>query len=194
MRQDQGLIGPNAILQMLPVIERLGGRQRRAQMLARAGIFDLPDGSAMIPETAAARLHRQLRREEPELAPRLAEDAGRRTADYILAHRIPRPVQWLLRALPPAAAAALLSRAIEAHAWTFVGSGRFRVVDAWTFEIRNNPLIRGEISDHCLCHWHAGVFARLYAVLVAPGCRCREVACGSLGAGDVCRFQITRNG
>ncbi len=187
-----GLIGPNAILQVLPVIERFGGPERCSGMLARAGLRHIPHGDRMIPETDAARLHRQLRREEPDMAPALSHEAGIGTANYILRHRIPRPAQWLLRALPPAPAARLLSRAIAQHAWTFVGSGRLVVADAWSFEIEANPLIAGETSDACLCHWHAGVFARLYQVLVAQGTSCTETCCGAQHPGNRCRFELRR--
>ena len=61
--QQGALIGPNAVLQLLPEIERIGGEARVAQMLAEAGIFDVPDGTKMIPEGAAARLHQVLRRD-----------------------------------------------------------------------------------------------------------------------------------
>ncbi|PWJ19335.1 bacteriochlorophyll 4-vinyl reductase [Jannaschia seohaensis] len=194
VRSGPALIGPNAILQMLPVLDRLGGPERRGQILARAGIFDLPDGTRMIPETQAAQLHRTLRQEEPILAPALAGEAGRATADYILAHRIPRPAQLLLRVLPAGPSAALLSRAIARHAWTFVGSGRFRVVDPMTFEIADNPLVAGERSEGCLCHWHAAVFARLYHVLVAADATCTETSCGAHSPGHPCRFELERSG
>lgn len=190
VRQTSGLIGPNAILQLLPVLDRIGGPDRRAQILAAAGIFELPDGQSMIPEGDAARLHRQLRAEEPELAPALSAKAGVETANYILANRIPRPAQWVLKALPKRAAARLLSKAIGQHAWTFVGSGQLERPDAWTYQIRGNPLIKGEHSDTCLCVWHAAVFERLYQVLVAPECTCVEVTCGAQGRDDLCRFEM----
>lgn len=186
-----GVIGPNAILQLLPVLDQFGGPVRRATLLADAGIFDLPDGSCMIPEEDAARLHHRLRVAEPEDAPVLAARAGVGTADYILQHRIPAPAQWVLRALPSGPAARFLSRAIAQHGWTFVGSGEFRVVDPWTFEIRDNPLIRGEKSDKCLCTWHAGVFTRLYQSLVTSRCHCVETCCGAQTPAGPCRFEIS---
>lgn len=188
-----GLIGPNAVLQMLPVLERLGGPERVDQMLARAGIFHLPDGTAMIPERDAARLHQLLRAEEPLLAPALSAEAGKRTARYIMAHRIPKPVQLLLKVLPAPLAARLLSTAIDRHAWTFAGSGRFHVQTPWIFEIENNPLIRGEHGTGCLCSWHAGVFTELYRRLVSPHSRCTETHCGAAGGDPVCRFEIRRS-
>ena len=190
---SSALIGPNAILQMLPVLDQAMGADARARILAEAGIFDLPDGSRMIPERDAVRLHQHLRREEPLRAPTLATHAGLATAEYILAHRIPRLAQILLRVLPTPLAAKLLSRAIAKHAWTFAGSGRFAVVDPWCFEIAGNPIVRGEVSAQCLCHWHAAVFTRLYRRLVAPTSLCVETTCCAQGAG-ACRFEITRKG
>jgi len=189
-RHAAGVIGPNAILQLLPVLDRLGGPERRHQILAEAGIFQLPDGTAMIPETDAARLHHRLREVEPDRAPALAAQAGMETANYILKHRIPTPVQWVLKALPKSPAARLLSHAIAKHAWTFVGSGRFTVLDPWTFEIHDNPLIKGETSDHCLCHWHAAVFAQLYQTLVTDTCACTETTCGAQSPGTACHFEL----
>lgn len=189
-RASTGLIGPNAILQMLPVLDVYQGPKWRAHLIAEAGLKTLPDGSRMIPEGDAARLHRHLRQAAPQDAADLAARAGVGTANYILAHRIPAPVQWLLRVLPEIPAADLLSRAIAKHAWTFAGSGAFRVIDPWTFEIRNNPLIAGETSCNCLCHWHAAVFSQLYHRLVTRDCTCSEVTCGAQGADVPCRFEI----
>lgn len=187
------MIGPNAILQMLPAIADRVGTQRLAGLVAEARLPALPDGQSMIPETDAAALHRQVRRALPTLAEAISADAGRRTADYILAHRIPRPVQAALKRLPAALAAPILSRAIARHAWTFAGSGRFRTVDAWTFELRHNPLIRAERATAPLCAWHAAVFERLYATLVHPACRCRETSCGAMaGSDELCRFEVRR--
>ena len=185
------LIGPNAILQMLPVLDRALGAEARARLLSEAGIFDLPDGTRMIPEAEAARLHQHLRQQQPLRAPTLATKAGLATGDYILAHRIPAPAQTLLRCLPAPLAARILSRAIAKHAWTFAGSGGFAVIDPWCFEIADNPIVRGEVSAGCLCHWHAAVFTRLYRRLVARQSLCVETDCCAQGA-SACRFEITR--
>jgi anaerobic magnesium-protoporphyrin IX monomethyl ester cyclase len=130
-------------------------------------------------------------RRPPARAATLSAQAGTGTADYILAHRIPAPVQTVLRALPPGPSAWILSRAIAKHAWTFAGSGRFRVVTPWCFEIADNPVIRGEAAPAPLCHWHAAVFERLYRVLVSDAVRCRETACAACGD-PVCRFDLSR--
>jgi divinyl protochlorophyllide a 8-vinyl-reductase len=72
-------------------------------------------------------------------------EAGQRTAEYLLANRIPRPAQWLLRVLPASIGMRLLSRAMAQHAWTFAGSGHFRVRFGRPpeFTIDDCPLCRG---------------------------------------------------
>ncbi|MGJ8603823.1 MAG: bacteriochlorophyll 4-vinyl reductase [Marivita sp.] len=188
--QQGAVIGPNAILQLLPQIARIGGEARVAQMLAEAGVFEVPDGTQMIPEGDAMRLHQVLRRDEPDMAPELASEAGRATADYILAHRIPKPAQLVLKALPAPLAARVLSGAIAKHAWTFAGSGVFRVLSPWCFEIAQNPIVRGEHSATPLCHWHAAVFARLYQVLVHKRVTCFEASCCAVSNAEACRFVL----
>lgn len=192
-RAQSGRIGPNAVLQLVPVLDRAAGRDLRIRLMREAGLGDLPDGSEMLDEVAVARLHQAMRTDLPAIAPGLARVAGRRTGDYILVHRIPRGARTLLRLLPARLAAPLLSRAIAAHAWTFAGSGRFRVAASHplAFEIADNPLVRGERSDHPVCDWHAAVFERLFTRLVDPGLRCREIACCAAGA-PACRFELAR--
>jgi divinyl protochlorophyllide a 8-vinyl-reductase len=175
------------------VLEETLGHAASSAILAKAGIDALPDGTAMIPEQQAARLHQVLRTTAPDQAPQIAKKAGIRTAQYILRHRIPRPAQTVLRLLPGALAAKSLSKAISTHAWTFVGSGQFRAVSPWHFEIDNNPLIAGERGTSPLCHWNASVFQHLYQSLVDLRCVCVETRCGALGAGP-CVFAISRKG
>lgn len=187
-----GLIGPNAILQMLPVLETQCGQVRTHALVAQAGLPTVPDGSAMIPETDAAHLHRAVRQLEPARACDILREAGERTADYILAHRIPRAAQIVLKCLPAPLAARLLAGAIAHHAWTFAGSGRFRVLTPWRFEIAHNPLIAGEHSDRPLCDWHAAVFEKLYRTLVAKNAVCVEETCGAQNGGHLCIFSLKR--
>lgn len=189
----QARIGPNAVLQLVPVLDRVVGRAARIRLMTGAGLFEMPDGSVMIDEGPVARLHQNMRRDLPELAPDMAAAAGRRTGDYILIHRIPRRAQALLHVLPAPLSARLLAQAIARHAWTFAGSGRFRVVSRapLVFEIADNPLVRGEHAAAPVCHWHAAVFARLYSRLVASDYTCVETACCANGA-PACRFVLTR--
>ncbi|MBF9058507.1 bacteriochlorophyll 4-vinyl reductase [Rhodobacterales bacterium HKCCSP123] len=194
MAEARARIGPNAILQLVPVLEESAGRDWTAHVLAMAGIFELPDpAGGLIDEAPAARLHQAMRLEMPEVAPMLAREAGWRTGEYILAHRIPKGAQRLLRVLPARLAVPILSRAIAKHAWTFCGSGAFRLVSAWpaVFEIADNPVVRGERSDVPLCHWHAAVFERLFSALCGPRWRVVETGCCAQGHA-ACRFELSR--
>ena len=186
-----GLIGPNAVLQLLPLLDRAGGADWRAGLMARAGLDAAPDGSAMIPEAPVARLHQAMRRDRPDIAPGLGWQAGLATGDYILAHRIPRAVQLILKALPWRVSARVLSQAIARNAWTFAGSGRFLVIAPLRFDLRANPLVRGEVADHPICDWHRGVFTRLFQTLVHPHLTCVETRCCAQGHA-ACRFEMRR--
>lgn len=195
MTEASARIGPNAILQFVPVLEGAVGVDETAHMLAMAGIITLPDPArGLIDEGPAARLHQAVRQALPGDAASLSAEAGRRTGDYILVHRIPKPAQRMLRNLPARIAAPILSRAIAKHAWTFCGSGAFRLVSSWppVFEIADNPVVRGEVSDVPLCHWHAAVFERLFGAICGPGWRAVETGCCAQGH-DACRFELRKD-
>lgn len=184
-------IGPNAITQLVAVLDRVEGRGLRDQVMAAAGVA-VPDPTlGMIPEAAAAAVHLALRMALPERAEGLLRLAGLATGSYILRHRIPRAAQWVIRALPAPLGARMLAGAIARHSWTFAGSGAFRIVGRrpLVFEVAGNPLVAGLRGDHPMCHWHAAVFERLFARLVWRGCVVREVACAATGDA-VCRFEI----
>jgi divinyl protochlorophyllide a 8-vinyl-reductase len=174
---------------MLPVLDaRAAGLGVR--MLSAAGMDGPPPDHGLMPEGPAARLHQAVRRHLPDTAPAIAAAAGRRTADYILANRIPKPAQGLLRLLPPMLSGPLLSRAIAQNAWTFAGSGRFHQAGRLRFEIAANPLVAGERADQPLCAWHAAVFERLFRVLVDDRLRATETGCCACGD-PACRFELT---
>ncbi|MDE3080625.1 MAG: bacteriochlorophyll 4-vinyl reductase [Paracoccaceae bacterium] len=189
--QGGGLIGPNALLQLAPVLDAALGPDARRRIFAVGGYDGLPAAFGMIPEAGVAGIHQAVRG-LPQARTLLAA-AGGLTGDYILAHRIPPVAQRILRALPARIAVPLLTRAIARHSWTFAGSGRFRVVSRWpaVVEIADNPLTRSEESVAPLCIWHAAVFRRLYAALALQGARVTEVACCACGD-PACRFEITR--
>lgn len=184
-------IGPNAITQLVAVLDRIEGRAFRDSVMDQAGV-GVPDPAlGMIPEADAAAVHLALRAVAPERAEGLLRLAGLATGSYILKHRIPRPAQWVIRALPAPLGARVLAGAIARHSWTFAGSGAFRIA-GWrplTFEVEGNPLVAGLRADHPLCHWHAAVFERLFARLVWRSCVVREVDCCGAG-GAVCRFEV----
>lgn len=188
-------IGPNALLQLIRILDHFEGRALRDRILAQAGVLPPPPDAGMWPEVECAAVHNTLRHELPDRASGLLRLAGIATADYILSHRIPPLAQWLIRALPGVIAAPLLAGAIAKHAWTFAGSGRF-AVERWfplTFRLESNPLIAGEVAATPLCDWHAAVFERLYRRLVWPGAVVEEVECEAAGA-LACRFVLHPRG
>lgn len=174
-RRSDALIGPNAVLKAVEVMEERLGPAETAAILADAQIARLPSGEQMIPEIHALRLHRWLALHDPMGAFVIAEEAGARTADYIIANRIPKPAVWLLRHLPAMLAAPLLMAAIRKHAWTFVGAGVFTAAGAWCFTIDRSAADDRIPPPDSLFLWYAAVFTRLYRALVAGNCLCRLI-------------------
>lgn len=192
--QDGGArIGPNAVLQLDAALTARLGPAAAERVFAAAGLAafrrDPPD--AMVSAAAVAALHQSLRRELGPEAMAVARDAGARTADYLLAHRIPTPAQKLLRWMPRSLAAQALLAAIRANAWTFAGDGRVttRASAPCRILIDGNPIVVGESASAPVCHWHCAVFERLFRALVTPTARVVETACAAAGA-DACRFEI----
>jgi divinyl protochlorophyllide a 8-vinyl-reductase len=188
---EPGRIGPNAILQLVDVLERRGEGELLSAVLAEAGVARPPRDAGMLPEGDCAAVHQALRRLAPT-AEALLEEAGLATGDYILTHRIPKLAQGVLRLLPGALAAPVLTKAIAKHAWTFAGTGEFRVEASRPLivSVARNPLVAGWRGERPQCVWHASVFRRLYGRLVWPGVRVTEVACCACGD-PACRFELS---
>ena len=187
-------IGPNAVIQLLPALRAAAGETDAAALFHRAGAaewFAAPPGE-MVEAARVARLHQTLRATlPPDQARTILREAGRLTAEYLLAHRIPRPVQAVLKMLPPPLAARLLVPAIRAHAWTFAGSGQVRAsagAPVW-FEIAGNPLCAGETVPAPVCVWHEAVFTGLFSALVSVSALTVETHCAACGDA-YCRFAI----
>lgn len=187
---EAGRIGPNAILQLVDVLERRGEEELCRSVLAEAGVERPARDAGMLPEADCAAVHQALRRLAP-CAEAVLEEAGLATGDYILTHRIPKLAQGVLRVLPAALAAPVLTKAIAQHSWTFAGTGEFRVEGSrpLVVSVARNPLVAGWRAERPACIWHVSVFRRLYGRLVWPSVQVREVAC--CACGDVtCRFEI----
>lgn len=184
-------IGPNSVLQLVPLLDEMLGSQERLRLMALSGLRELPSDDGLMAEGPAASLHQALRRHHPDLAPQMTRQAGERTGDYIIAHRIPKAALSVMRHLPSWLAGPLLASVIEKHAWTFAGSGRFRVRkrQPLVFELTDNPVVRGEHASEPICHWHAAVFERLFSDIVDPNLRCVETQCCATGASS-CRFEL----
>jgi divinyl protochlorophyllide a 8-vinyl-reductase len=193
-----GRIGPNAITRMAEALTAHGGTGLAASVFARAGLaryLDTPPED-MVDETEVARLHAAVAARlchDDGLA--VARDAGRRTADYLLARRIPRLAQRLLAQLPPRLAAHILVRAVARHAWTFAGSGQFgfaadpgnaRVM--W-LNITGSPLCRPG-DDTPACAYFAATFEGVFGAMLGHDVRVTEAECTAHG-GPACRFRLS---
>lgn len=196
MSTGQGVarIGPNAITQLAGALEHRLGSGAAREFLCSVGLGGYADAPPrqMVDECEVIALHSAVRaRLAPEAARGVAHDAGIATGDYLLAHRIPQPAQWVLRALPAPLASRLLLVAITRHAWTFVGSARFTTRGAYPVRIilKGCPICRGAQSAAPLCEYYAATFNRLFSSLIHPRTKVRETAC--IAAGDpACRFEI----
>lgn len=188
-------IGPNAITRLAEALDSLHGVSDTQALFAAAGLESyLQDPpTEMVDERHVIALHRAGRRiYEQRAFSRIARLAGELTGDYVLANRIPRPAQRVLRPLPAGLAARVLVRAIGAHAWTFVGSGRFSYEarrGGMRLIIEDSPLARDEQADEPLCDYYTATFERIFRELVAPRTRVVETACAAMGAPS-CVFDI----
>lgn len=187
-----GRIGPNAILQLLAALDRQEGEGASLRLLATAGIVD-PRGAAdppMVPVESVRAAHGALLEiAGPDRARHLIEEAGRRTAHYLLLNRIPASLQRLLRLLPRGLARRLLLRAIARHAWTFTGGSRLAVTVAPELRIAIDPCplcLSPRGPDHggpgLGCSYYAATFETLVRCLVDPRARIEPAACGTAGS------------
>jgi divinyl protochlorophyllide a 8-vinyl-reductase len=188
------VVGPNAVTQLVRVLRAATDAEDVQRILVLADVLEWADHPPdhMVDERPVAALHRATRAIlAPDRSRAVLAEAGLRTGDYILSNRIPKAARAVLKILPAWMSSRLLARAITAHAWTFVGSGRFACSrdDGLSFEIRGNPFCAGETSVAPLCVWHAAVFQRLYQALVSPGAMAVETHCAARGDA-CCRFAV----
>ncbi len=209
-------IGPNAIIRLQEALQASVGSERARDIFERAGQgrhIATPPGH-MVDEGDVTSLYTLL---PLQLGSRLAAEvsgrAGALTGDYLLAHRIPRPVQHLLRWLPAAIAARVLIAAIQRHAWTFVGSGHFEVSPVPSAVIQPGavpdshdpddagrrarlllrvghcPICRDSVQSSPGCTYYAATFEQIFVALVHPRTRVREACCQAMGA-SACVFEV----
>ncbi len=189
-----GRIGPNAITRVAEVLLARRGEAAAAALFGRAGLLPYltQPPQSMVDEAEVTRLHRVMRDAIGSAAAReVSRAAGTRTGDYLLAHRIPRAVQAVLKRLPAPLAARVLLSAIRRHAWTFAGSGNFtaQAGQPVVLTIRGNPLCKGATLAEPGCDFYAATFERLFRVLVHADARVVETACEACGAAE-CRFEV----
>lgn len=187
MTTASGRVGPNAVTRLAEALVLHCGTATMCEVFDRAGLTHhrLTPPTAMVDEADVAALHRALRLAvASEVADLVSAEAGRRTADYILRHRLPAPVKTLLRLLPPSAAASLLAAAIARHAWTFAGSGTFRVERGrpMRFLIARGPIGGRFHAEAPVCAYCTATFAGLFRALVHPRSCVHELTCAAVGA------------
>lgn len=189
-----GRIGPNAITRLAEALRLDAGEEAANSLFGAAGLrgYLAHPPEHMVDEREVARLHRTLRETYTgDDARRLSRIAGTRTGDYLLAHRIPKPVQQLLKLLPASLACRVLLSAITRHAWTFAGSGAFtaRGGNPTILTIRDNPMCRGVQRREPQCDYYAATFERLFRVLVSARASVKETQCEASGAVG-CSFEV----
>ncbi|MET1414787.1 bacteriochlorophyll 4-vinyl reductase [Roseibium sp. HPY-6] len=161
-----GVVGPNAVVQLGLALQDHYGPQTAQAVFSRSGYPDLVDHppDVMINETIPASLMAGLWATlQAEDAHAIALEAGRRTADYVIAHRIPRAAKCALACAPKALGARLLLKSIHRNAWTFCGSGvcTIRTSPPLALLLRENPIRTPG------CVWHVAVLERLFYRLVS---------------------------
>lgn len=185
-------IGPNAIIQVARALA--DDPDTRARLFAAAGLQGylgrLPE--SMVPESEVSALQAAMGRELGQArAAEVNRAAGEATADYLLAHRIPRPAQVVLKALPAGPAAAILLKAVGKHAWTFAGSGTFsyRTGRPLVIEIAHCPICRDQKTDGPVCDFYTATFGKLFRILVHPAASATQTTCRAAGAAT-CTFSL----
>jgi divinyl protochlorophyllide a 8-vinyl-reductase len=189
------LIGPNAITRVAEALATVPGGATARRIFHRAGLDHrlATPPAAMVPDVEVAALHAALRAELGlEEARAVGRLAGRLTAEYVVANRIPRAARGVLRLLPAGLAARLLLPAILRHAWTFAGAAHVTATPGPPLRIRlaGNPVCRGARAEEPLCDYYAAAFEGMFRALVSRHAVVREVACEATGA-EACLFEIS---
>lgn len=159
-------IGPNALIQTVAAMRESLSEAQVAAVLDRCNQEHLLRESVtgMVAEQSFAGLVAALADQLGiERAHQILQRAGQRTADYLLAHRIPGLFQRLLGILPGRMALKLLLAAIGRHAWTFAGSGTFVYSVARPSRIIVTSPIRPAAA---LYGFYGGTFDHLIRVLI----------------------------
>ena len=191
---EPGRIGPNAITRIAEALMAVEGASALSDIFRSAGLarhLEHPP-ETMVEERDVVALQAAVRLKLGEQrASTVSWIAGQRTADYLLARRIPRAVQRLLTSLPARVAARLLLAAIGRHAWTFAGSGQFGIEHGIPIRLTFSgcPVCRGARTRAPACAYYGGTFERLFRALVHPDTEVREIACEATGE-PRCRFTI----
>jgi len=185
-------IGPNAITRVAEALQAERGTAEDVFAAAGLSHYLASPPETMIDERQVTALQQALRScLDAETAHRIGFDAGLRTGDYLLANRIPKPAQRILKLLPPRPASRMLLKAVGKHAWTFSGSGQFSYTIGESVQVRiqDCPLCRGSRAEAPVCDFYRGAFERLFRTLVNRRTQVLETQCEAMGA-DACIFEM----
>ncbi|MEE4236384.1 MAG: bacteriochlorophyll 4-vinyl reductase [Anderseniella sp.] len=197
---SEALIGPNAIIQVAGAIRSQHDAARLDEVMQQAGLahYVAKPPSSMVPETEVATLHRAVAGLIP--APQgeaIMREAGRNTALYLLANRIPALAQAVLKLLPAPLAARALLAAITRHAWTFAGSSRFShdARHPVHISLEGSPLFATPECRSLAAAYFEATFETLFQTLVSRRTRAvsRPEAADENGAGRhhaACAFDL----
>lgn len=188
-----GRIGPNAILQTVAVIRDRFGDAAAARVIAGTPwrLDRLP--TEMVPEEdVLSVVHATMRQFGDAEAHRVMDAAGVATAHYLLANRIPRIAQVVMKLAPPSVALRILLTAIQRNSWTFAGSARFVVRHGTptVVEFHDCAMCRGLHSSGAECQFYAATFRELLTLLVSARTQVVESSCMATGE-SCCRFALT---
>ncbi len=193
---DRGaVVGPNAIIRVAEALGTMEGEGVRRAVFAEAGLSHRlrEPPTDMVDEQEVARLQLALHDVlGPHRSLDVAREAGRLTALYLLAHRIPRLAQIALRLAPKRLAARLMAGAIARHSWTFAGSGAFSFVIGQGIDlvIRGGPVCRLIEAEEPACAYYAATFEGVFGAVLGPSVRVVETRCEACGA-EACRFELS---
>jgi len=170
---------PNAIPGRRGAVRARGHRGHpRAVFGRRVAGVSASAASDMVDEVEVSRLHRTLRVGLDRATVReVTRNAGVRTARYLLARRIPRVVQALLKVLPAPWRRACCCRpsvAMRGPSPAAACSPRSQV--GRRPDAAGHPLCRGVSDDEPVCSYYAATFEHLFRVLVHPQARVVETA------------------
>lgn len=180
----------NMILPIHEVLETYAGAEERDRIFQEAGLKFLPSPQDPVRERLVAQLHQGIRRDLPEIWRDIMVTAGEKAAQVVLDYRLDASARDLLRRLPWSLATWMLVRTTTQSAWTFSGSGDFRVLRTSMLEISNNPVTRSEHSDVPVCLFQQPVLENVFARAVDIRLRCQETQCCAAG-GESCRFELS---
>jgi len=160
-------IGPNALIQTINALREFYIESQIASMLRQSNQDYLLHQSPqeMIEEGEFDRLALNLCDHIGVMPTRkVLQRSGELTADYLLAHRIPKPFQELLKVLPRQLALRLLFMSMSQNAWTFIGSGEF------TYDMSGHMPVVKITSDfasmEAACGFFGGTFEHLIRKLI----------------------------